>query len=50
MKYYVRRKGDKFPSEISKAKFYSLVRSKKWSQRVWTQSDEIVGRELIEQD
>lgn len=48
MKYYVKRLGDRFPSEISKANFYSLARSKKWRQRVWTQSDRIVGRELIE--
>lgn len=50
MKYYLKRKGDRYPSEISQERFFSLNRSNKWREKVWINGGEKVGRELIEKE
>ena len=50
MKYYVRMKGDRFPSEIEQNRYYSLNRSNKYRRKSYVQNGQIIARELIEKD
>lgn len=48
MKYYLSFYNSMTKHSISKEKFYSLRRSKKWREKIWVQNDKIVARVLIE--
>lgn len=49
MKYYIKRLGNRFESQITKEHFYSLRRSRKYREQVWTGGGfGVAGRCLIE--
>lgn len=50
MKYYLKIKGERFASEISQKRYYSLSRSNKYQSKSYVQNGQIVGRELIQKD
>jgi len=50
MRYYWSFYNSMTKHPISREKFYSMRRSKKWREKIWVQNGEIVAKELVERD